>query len=261
MQLNNKITLITGAASGIGFGIAEIYAKATATVILVDVNLEACQNAAAIIAKHHDVETLAFQADVTDETAITTIVDNVIKQFGQLDVVNCNAGIQILSAFHEFDYQQWRKIIDIHINGSFLLAKAAMKYMRQQPNGGAIIITGSVHSFLASKEKSAYVTAKHAQLGMVRAIAKEGGSYNVRANLLAPGFVLTPLVEKQIPELAKKIGLTEQQVITDILLKDTVDGKFTTIEDIAQVSLFLASFTSNALSGQAIVVSNGWHMD
>lgn len=261
MRLDNKVTLVTGAASGIGFGIAKAYAEAGAVVVLLDLNLAACETAAAELHKDTKANVLALQADVTDENAINAAVDTVVKKFGHLDVVNCNAGIQIISPFEEFEYSQWRKIIDVHLNGSFLLSKAAMRQMLQQQTGGTIIVTGSVHSFLASKEKSAYVAAKHAQLGMVRAIAKEGGPHNVRANLIAPGFVLTPLVEKQIPEQAKAFGITEEEVIKNIMLKDTVDGKFTTVDDVARVSLFLASFPSNALTGQSIVISNGWQMD
>ncbi len=261
MQLTNKVSLITGAASGIGFGIAKSYAEAGSTVVIVDLNREASEKAAAELSQSTKAEVIALQADVTNENTINDIVKTVVEKFGHLDVVNCNAGIQIISSFTEFTFQQWQKILNVHLNGSFLLSKAAMQQMMQQKNGGTIIVTGSVHSFLASKDKAAYVTAKHAQLGMVRAIAKEGGPYNIRANLIAPGYVLTPLVEKQIPEQAQAFGISEEDVIKNIMLKDTVDGKFTTIEDVARVSLFLASFPSNALTGQSIVVSNGWHMD
>lgn len=261
LRLDNKVALITGAASGIGFGIAKAYAAAGASIAMVDLDLANCEAAAVLLHKENNSQIIALQADVTDEQAINAAVTTVVEKFGRLDIVNCNAGIQIINSFAEFEYRQWQKIIDVHLNGSFLLSKAAMRQMLLQETGGTIIVTGSVHSFLASKEKAAYVAAKHAQLGLVRAIAKEGGPHNVRANLIAPGFVLTPLVEKQIPEQAQAFGISEEEVIKNIMLKDTVDGKFTTIEDVARVSLFLASFPSNALTGQSIIISNGWHMD
>jgi 3-hydroxybutyrate dehydrogenase len=127
-------------------------------------------------------------------------------------------------------------------------------------NSGAIIYMGSVHSHEASPLKAAYVTAKHGLLGLARTVAKEGAKHHVRANVICPGFVRTPLVDKQIPEQAKELGISEERVIKEIMLGETVDGVFTTVEDIAEVALVLAGFNTNALTGQSIVVSHGWHM-
>jgi 3-hydroxybutyrate dehydrogenase len=132
--------------------------------------------------------------------------------------------------------------------------------MIEKKNGGRIIVIGSVHSFEASKNKAAYVTAKHGLLGFVRAVAKEGAEHNISSNLIGPGFVKTPLVEKQIPEQAKTLGISEEDVVKKVMLGETIDGEFTTVDDVADVALFLAGFPTNALSGQSIIVSHGWHI-
>jgi 3-hydroxybutyrate dehydrogenase len=132
--------------------------------------------------------------------------------------------------------------------------------MKDQKSG-AIIFMGSVHSKEASPLKSAYVTAKHGLLGLARVISKEGGKYGVRANVICPGFVKTPLVEKQIPEQAKDLGISEDEVVSDIMLGGTVDTEFTTVEDVAEVAYVFAAFPTNALTGQSLVVSHGWYMN
>jgi 3-hydroxybutyrate dehydrogenase len=126
---------------------------------------------------------------------------------------------------------------------------------------GALIYMGSVHSHEASKLKSAYVTAKHGLLGLTRSMAKEGGPHGVRANIICPGFVRTPLVDKQIPEQAKTLGISEDQVIKEVMLGETVDGQFTSVDDVAEVALMLGAFKTNALTGESIIVSHGWHMN
>ena len=132
--------------------------------------------------------------------------------------------------------------------------------MYNQGTGGSVIYMGSVHSKEASLLKAPYVTAKHGLIGLAKVVAKEGAKHGVRANVICPGFVRTPLVDRQIPEQAKALGLTEQQVIKNIMLKDTVDGEFTTLEDVAEAAVFFASFNSNALTGQSLIVSHGWSM-
>jgi 3-hydroxybutyrate dehydrogenase len=132
--------------------------------------------------------------------------------------------------------------------------------MYQNNRGGTVIYMGSVHSHEASPLKSAYVTAKHGLLGLARVLAKEGAAHNVRSYVICPGFVRTPLVEKQIPEQAKELGISEEDLVKKVMLKETVDGEFTTVEDVAEVALLFASFPSNALTGQSMVVSHGWFM-
>jgi 3-hydroxybutyrate dehydrogenase len=197
--------------------------------------------------------------DVTDEAAVGAGVDKAFARFGRIDTMISNAGIQIVHPIEDFPYADFRKVMDIHVGGGFLLTKACVRYMYPQKSG-ALIYMGSAHSHEASPLKSAYVAAKHALLGLGRVMAKEGAKHGVRSNVICPGFVKTPLVEKQIPEQAKSLGISEEEVVARIMLGDTVDQEFTTIQDVADVAVFLAGFGSNALTGQSILVSHGWHM-
>jgi 3-hydroxybutyrate dehydrogenase len=199
--------------------------------------------------------------DVTDEAAVAAGVAKAVSAFGGIDVLVSNAGIQIVHPLEEFSYAEWKKMLAIHLDGAFLTTKACVPHMYKSGRGGSLIYMGSVHSKLASQFKAPYVTAKHGLLGLARVMAKEGARYGVRANVICPGFVRTPLVEKQIPEQAKEFGIPEQDVIKKIMLKDTVDGEFTTLDDIAEVALFFAAFPTNALTGQSIVASHGWYME
>ncbi len=148
----------------------------------------------------------------------------------------------------------------IYVDGDFLTTKAALKYMYQGDRGGTVIYMGSVHSHEGSPLKSAYVAAKHALLGLGRVLAKEGAEHNVRAHVICPGFVRTPLVDKQIPEQAKVLGISENEVVKRVMLGRTGDGQFTTVDDVAQTALFLVAFPSAVLTEQSFIVSNGWYM-
>ncbi|MBP9742497.1 MAG: 3-hydroxybutyrate dehydrogenase [Burkholderiales bacterium] len=259
-NLKGRVAIVTGSASGIGRGIAEKFAKAGSTVVIADLNLASAENVAKEIKNQYAVETLAVAMDVANEEQVNSGVDAVVAKFGKVDILVSNAGIQTISPIVDFDFGAWKRLFDIHVNGAFLTTKACMKKMIEKKNGGRIIVIGSVHSFEASKNKAAYVTAKHGLLGLVRSIAKEGAQHNISSNLIAPGFVRTPLVEKQIPEQAKTLGITEDEVIKKVMLGDTVDGEFTTVDDIANVALFFAGFETNALTGQSLIASHGWHI-
>jgi 3-hydroxybutyrate dehydrogenase len=184
----------------------------------------------------------------------------IVEKFGRIDILVSNAGIQIVAPLHEFDFADWRKLLAVHLDGAFLKTRAALRYMYRQGDGGRVIYMGSVHSKEASLLKAPYVTAKHGLIGLAKVVAKEGAKHGVRANVVCPGFVRTPLVDKQIPEQAKLLGLSEKDVIRKVMLRDTVDGEFTTVEEVAAAALFFASFPSNALTGQSLVVSHGWFM-
>ncbi|HET6433010.1 3-hydroxybutyrate dehydrogenase [Dyella sp.] len=258
-NLSGKVALITGAASGIGKAIAELYAKNGAAVGIADINQQAADAAAAEI-RAAGGKAIGIAMDVTDEAAVNAGTDKVVEAFGQLDILISNAGVQIINPIDQFAYADWKKMLAIHLDGGFLTTKAALKHMYGGDRGGIVIYMGSVHSHEASKLKSAYVTAKHGLLGLARTLAKEGAPHNVRSHVICPGFVRTPLVEKQIPEQAKELGISEAEVIRNVMLKDTVDATFTTVEDIAQTALYLATFPSAALTGQSFVVSHGWYM-
>ncbi|HEU4670437.1 MULTISPECIES: 3-hydroxybutyrate dehydrogenase [Dyella] len=258
-SLDGKVALITGAASGIGKAIAELYAKEGAAVAIADINQQAADAAAAEITAAGG-KAIGVVMDVTDEAAVNAGTEKVVAAFGRLDILISNAGVQIINPIDQFAFSDWKKMLAIHLDGAFLTTKAALQHMYKGDQGGIVIYMGSVHSHEASKLKSAYVTAKHGLLGLARALAKEGAPHNVRSHVICPGFVRTPLVEKQIPEQAKELGISEDQVIKNVMLKDTVDGVFTTVEDIAQTALYLATFPSAALTGQSFVVSHGWYM-
>ena len=259
MQLKDKVAYITGAASGIGREIAAVYAREGAHVVIADLNKDAADVAAAELSSSGP-KALGVAVDVTNEEQVDASVAQAIAAFGRIDILISNAGIQIVHPVEEFSFAEWKKMLAIHLDGAFLTTRACVKSMIAQAMGGSIIYMGSVHSKEASKLKAPYVAAKHGLIGLAKVVAKEGAPHNIRTNVICPGFVRTPLVDKQIPEQAKTLGITEQQVIKDVMLKDTVDGEFTTTDDVAQVALFLAAFPTNALTGQSIVVSHGWFM-
>lgn len=259
MQLKDRVAIVTGAASGIGKEIAEIFAREGAKVAIADLDEEdAKKTAAQLSAKYGKV--IAVKMDVTNESEVDNGVANVIKQLGDIEILVSNAGIQHIDPIDKLSLQDWKKILAVHLDGAFLTTRACIRSMYQSGRGGSIIYMGSVHSKEASALKAPYVTAKHGLLGLCKVVAKEGATHNVRANVICPGYVETPLVKQQIPEQAKELGISENDVIKKVMLKDTVDGEFTTIEDVANVALFFASFKDNALTGQSIVVSHGWFM-
>jgi 3-hydroxybutyrate dehydrogenase len=259
MRLKDKVVVVTGAASGIGKEIAIVFAREGAKLAIADLNLEAAEAAA------HEIDpsgarTIAVGMDVCEEAQVDAGIAKVIETFGALDVLVSNAGIQIVEPLVDFEFAKWKKLLAIHLDGAFLTTRAALRQMYKQ-NSGSIIYMGSIHSKEASVLKAPYVTAKHGLIGLSRVVAKEGAAHGVRSNVICPGFVRTPLVEKQIPEQAKALGITEQEVIKNVMLKETVDGQFTTVEDIAETALFFAAFPSNALTGQSLVVTHGWFME
>jgi 3-hydroxybutyrate dehydrogenase len=257
MKLDGKVALITGAASGIGHAIAMRYLEAGGRVVIADLNADGAKEAAKQLAGERTA--IGVGMDVAKEDQVNAGVDQAVKAFGRVDILVSNAGIQIVHPIEDFPFADWKKMLAIHLDGAFLTTKACVKHMYKQKSG-ALIYMGSVHSHEASPLKSAYVTAKHGLLGFGRVMAKEGAHHNVRANVICPGFVRTPLVDKQIPEQAKELGISEERVVKEILLGETVDKEFTTLEDVAEVALFLAAFETNALTGQSICVSHGWHM-
>lgn len=259
MQLKDKVALITGAASGIGKEIALEYAKEGAKVVIADLALDAAKATADEI-NQSGGKAMAVAMNVTDEAQVDKGIADAVAAFGGIDVLISNAGIQIISSIVESSLENWRKMLAIHLDGAYLTTRAAMREMIKAGRGGSIIYMGSVHSHEASPLKAPYVTAKHGLIGLAKVVAKEGAKDKIRANVICPGFVRTPLVEKQIPEQAKQFGITEDAVVKTIMLKDTVDGEFTTTHDVAQTAIFLAAFPSNALTGQSIVVSHGWFM-
>ena len=255
MQLQGKTALVTGAASGIGAEIARVFAAAGAKVCIADIDAEAAKKTAATLKN-----AIGLRMDVTQEGEVDRGVEEAANALGGIDILVSNAGLQHIDNVADVSFQNWKKIISVHLDGGFLTTRACLRRMIAQKRGGSVILMGSVHSKEASVQKGPYVAAKHGLAGLCRVVAKEGAAHGIRANLICPGFVRTPLVERQIPVLAREHNISEQQVVRDVMLRNTVDGEFTTVNDVAQVALFLAAFPTNALTGQSITVSHGWHM-
>lgn len=258
-RLDGKVAVVTGAGSGIGKAIAEHLARAGATVAVTDLDLKSADEVARqIVAAGGQASGLAM--DVTDEAAVDRGIDEVAARHGSVDVLVSNAGIQIVNPIVAFSFADWKKLLAVHLDGAFLTTRAALRHMYADNRGGVVIYIGSVHSHLASPLKSGYVTAKHGLLGLARVLAKEGAAHGVRSHVVCPGFVRTPLVDKQIPEQARELGISEEEVVSKVMLGDTVDGEFATVDEIARTVLFLAAFPGAAFTGQSFMVSHGWYM-
>jgi 3-hydroxybutyrate dehydrogenase len=259
MQLKDKVAFITGSASGIGKEIAIVYAKEGAKIVIADLDKEAADATAAELTAG-GAQAIGVAVDVTSEDQVNSAVAQAVAAFGGVDILVSKAGIQIVHPLEEFTFAEWKKMLAIHLDGAFLTTRACLKHMYAQGRGGTVIYMGSVHSKEASLLKAPYVTAKHGLIGLCKTVAKEGAKHNVRANVICPGFVRTPLVEKQIPEQSRTLGISEAEVVKNVMLKETVDGEFTTTDDVARVALLFAAFPTNALTGQSLVVSHGWFM-
>ena len=259
MKLKDKVAIVTGAASGIGKEIALLYAREGAKVAVADLNRQAAETTAAEISRRGG-RAVSVAMDVSDEQAVRAGIESVVAAFGGIDILVSNAGIQIVHRLEDFSFAEWKKLLAIHLDGAFLTTRACLPHMYSSGRGGSVIYMGSVHSKEASPLKAPYVTAKHGLIGLAKVVAKEGAEHGVRANVICPGFVRTPLVDKQIPEQARALGISEEDVIKKVMLKETVDGEFTTVADVAELALFFAAFPSNALTGQSVVVSHGWFM-
>ena len=259
MRLSGRAILVTGGGGGLGRAMADGFAREGAAVAVSDVNLDAARSVARSI-EDRGGRALAVPMDVTSEDQVDRGVAETVRALGRLDVAVSNAGVQHIAPITDFTLADWRRVLSIHLDGGFLLTRASMRHWQASGKGGLLLYMGSVHSVEASPLKAAYVAAKHGLLGLARAAAKEGAKFGVRTNVICPGFVRTPLVEKQIPEQAKTLGISEDEVVKKVMLGNTVDGEFTTLEDIAQLAIDLAAFPSAALTGQLMVASHGWHM-
>jgi 3-hydroxybutyrate dehydrogenase len=258
LRLEHQVAVITGAATGIGRAIAHAFGREGARVVIADIDDEGARRTAAEL-ERDGIRTLAVTMDVTSEAQVEAGMAKVLESFARVDVLVSNAGVQFIAPLEQMQFADWRRVLAIHLDGAFLTTRAALRPMYRQGRG-SIIYMGSVHSKEASPLKAPYVAAKHGLLGLARTVAKEGAAHGVRANVICPGFVRTALVERQIPEQARALAIPEQAVVRDVMLRETVDGEFTTVEDVAEAALFLASFGSNALTGQSLIVSHGWCM-
>ena len=261
MRLPGKVAIVTGAASGIGRDIARRFAAEGAHVVIADLDQARSEAVAAEIAATTPGHAIGLAMDVTNEDAVEKGVERTVTEYGGVHILCSNAGHQVIAGVHELAYSDWKKLLAVHLDGAFLTTRACLRHMYRSGHGGSIIYTGSVLSKRAAVLKAPYVTAKHGLIGLCRVVAKEGAPYGVRANVICPGFVRTPLVEKQIPEQARMLNIDAREVVEKVMLGDTVDKQFTSTDEIAETAVFLAEQTTLALTGQSIIVGHGAFME
>jgi 3-hydroxybutyrate dehydrogenase len=252
-----KTVLITGSTSGIGLAIATEFGKAGYNLIFHGLE-ESGADIAIETSLRYRAEHLFFNTDIKDVAGIQEMVDVSQARFGQIDVLIHAAGIQFVSPVEDLPLDKWNDLIAVHLSGAFVLARAVFPGMRRG-NFGRIIHIASAHGLIASTNKSAYIAAKHGVIGLTRSLALEGAPFGITANAICPGYVLTPLVEKQIPEQMKIHGLSRAEVIDKIFLQEHAVKAFVTPEAVADLALFLAdSPASPFITGAAIPIDAGW---
>jgi 3-hydroxybutyrate dehydrogenase len=259
MNLRAKACIVTGAASGIGKAIAARFAREGGKVGVADLQIEAAHRTVAEIEAAGGTA-IGIVMEVTSEAQVREGVARIVAMWGGVDVSGQQRRHPDRASDRKLSLAEWKRMLAIHLDGAFLTTQACIPHVQRAGRGGSIVYIGSVHSKEASVLKSAYVTAKHGLIGFAKTVAKEGARYGIRANVVCPGFVRTPLVETQIPEQARALSKSESDIVKKVVLKETVDGEFTTVDDVAGVTLMFASFPSSALTGQSMVVSHGWFM-
>ncbi len=252
-----KTVLITGSTSGIGLGIAKEFAKERYNIIFNGLEPEGPQIAEQI-GKEHGIKTMYSPANMLKPEEIKAMIEQGISTFGAIDVLVNNAGIQFVSPVEDFPEDKWNAIIGINLTSAFHTTKHVWKKMKEQ-KFGRIINIASAHGLVASEFKSAYVSAKHGLVGFTKTIALEGAPFNITANAICPGYVRTPLVEKQIADQARTHNIPESEVVSKIMLEKQAVKEFVTVESLGKLAVFLAGDTANTLTGTAIPVDGGWN--
>lgn len=257
-MLKGKTALVTGSTSGIGKAIATRLASEGANVMLNGFgDAKEIEALRAGLERDHKVKVVFSGADLTKTEAIEGMMADAAKAFGGVDILVNNAGIQHVAPIDEFPVAKWDLIIALNLTSAFHTTRLALPYMKSR-KWGRILNMGSAHAKVASPFKSAYVTAKHGLAGFTKTTALEGATSGVRANLICPGYVFTPLVEGQIADTAKARGLTEEQVKNDVLLAAQPTKEFVTVEQIAGVAAFLCSPAADSINGAELSVDGGW---
>jgi 3-hydroxybutyrate dehydrogenase len=256
--MKGRTAVITGSTSGIGEGIAEAFAAAGCGVVLNGLgDPHEIETLRARLARAHNVPVRYHAADMSRPDTIEALVADTIKEFGALDILVNNAGIQHVAPIEEFPVDKWNAIIAINLAASFHTIRHALPGMKQR-HWGRIINVASAHALVASPFKSAYVAAKHGIAGLIKTVALEGAEHGITANAICPGYVLTPLVEHQIPDTARARGITPEQVVKDVLLAAQPTKRFVSTAEVAALAVFLASDEAQSITGAILPVDGGW---
>lgn len=257
-MISGKTALVTGSTSGIGLAFARAFAKEGANIVINGLgDADEIEATRAGLASEFGVRVAYDGANMLDGEAIATMVERAQADFGSLDILVNNAGIQFVSPIEDFPVDKWDAIIGINQSSAFHTIRAAVPGMKQR-GWGRIINTASAHALVASPFKSAYVSAKHAIAGLTKTAALEVAEHGITVNAIAPGYVWTPLVEKQIPDTARSRGITEEQVKQDVLLKAQPTKEFVTVEEVAGLAVFLCSDLARSITGATIPIDGGW---
>ncbi len=256
MTERKQVALITGGSSGIGLGIAQEFAKAGYDLLLNGLE-ENGDEIAGELAATYEVKVRFSPTNLMDSEAVRSMVHQAESDFGRLDVLINNAGVQHVAPIDEFPEGKWDLILGVNLSAAFHTSKAAWPGMKAR-GFGRIINVASAHGLRASEYKAAYVASKHGILGLTKVLALEGAPHNITCNAICPGYVKTPLVEAQIEDQAKAHGISEKEVIQEVMLKKQAVKSFVGLETLGQLALFLASDYANTLTGTAIPVDGGW---
>ena len=257
-MLKGKTALITGSTSGIGLGIAERFAAQGANIVL-----NGFGDAAEIerlrrdLVSKHQVSVVYDGADMSKPEAIAAMVMNAVREFGAIDLLINNAGIQHVAPVDDFPVAKWDAIIAINLSAAFHTVRTALPAMKRK-RWGRIVNIASAHALVASPYKSAYVAAKHGIAGFTKTVALEVAEQGITVNAVCPGYVLTPLVQKQIPDTAKARGISEEAVVRDVLLAAQPTKKFVTVEEVAALTAFLCSDEAGSITGAVLPIEGGW---
>ena len=257
-MLIGRTALVTGSTSGIGLGIATALAAQGANVVLNGFGAAAeIERLRAQLAADHGVTVRYDGADLTEADAIEAMMAKALVEFGAIDILVNNAGIQFVAPIDEFPVAKWNQIIALNLTASFHTIRLALPAMKAK-KWGRIVNIASAHALVASPYKSAYVAAKHGLAGLTKTVALEGATHGITVNAICPGYVWTPLVEKQIPDTAKARGITEEQVISDVLLQAQPTKKFVQVDEVAALTVHLASDAAASITGAIISIDGGW---
>ncbi|MDW4189790.1 3-hydroxybutyrate dehydrogenase [Staphylococcus saprophyticus] len=255
-MVKDKVTIITGAASGIGLAIAKVFLENGAKVVLADLNEDKLiQETDALKSQGYDC--MPIKVNVTDEQAVKAMINQTVEQYGRLDILFNNAGLQHVESIESFPTEKFRQMIDIMLTGSFIGTKYALPIMKQQQSG-RILNMASINGVIGFAGKAAYNSAKHAIIGLTKVTALETATEGITVNAICPGYIDTPLVRNQMDDLAKERGVAVEQVLEDVLYPLIPQKRLLDIKDIADYALFLCSDSAKSVTGQAILIDGGY---